>query len=114
VKNSVFINICFKLVRFSWYVLVTLFYVPYDTITYTYDNKRNPFSVQTDPDIVFIPYNLLRDFRYYNANNLLSQTYTNAYSFESETTYSYIYNSDNYPVSRTTTDSGSWTEYYNY
>jgi hypothetical protein len=90
-------------------------FVPYDTITYTYDDKKNPFSVITDPDIVFYPYNLPRDFRYYNQNNLLEEKHSNPYFYIFEATYQYTYNTDNYPTSRAQTNYyGTSSEYYNY
>jgi hypothetical protein len=90
-------------------------FVPYDTITYTYDGKRNPFSVITDPDIVFYPYNLPRDFRYYNQNNLLEEKHSNPNFNIFEATYQYTYNNYNYPTSRAQTNYyGTNTEYYHY
>jgi hypothetical protein len=90
-------------------------FIPYDTITYTYDNKKNPLTIKTDPDIVFIPYAIPKDFRYYNENNLLVEKHSNPYSSDFEVTYQYTYNENDYPVSRTVTNYyGTSSEYYNY
>lgn len=90
-----------------------------DTITYSYDDRHNPFSIDIDPDVFFFPFDL-RDFRYRNKNNITSEAHSSAWASARKIEYSYAYNSENYPetVERKTTDQFGnvefYTERYNY
>jgi hypothetical protein len=94
-------------------------YVTTDTITYSYDDRHNPFSTDIDPDVLFFPYNM-QDFRYRNKNNITSEVHSSFWSPAKKIEYSYAYNSENYPetAERKTTDQFGnvefYTERYNY
>lgn len=83
----------------------------YEEKDMTYDNKINPYNNLS----VYLYYDLSR-----SKNNLLSEKITNVQNSQlsSETAYTYIYDSDNYPIERTVKTTGlgavTITERYEY
>lgn len=80
--------------------------VLYSTATYTYDNKKNSFAVQTGMHL------LVEGFpAFMSKNNIL--TVTEQYYDESPRSYSfsYTYNDDDYPLTRSVTAVSSWGQW---
>jgi len=69
-----------------------------DTITYTYDNEKNPFSIFIDPAVSYFPFSG-KNFCYWNKNNIVKEEHTAGYPNSEYSEYVYNYNSSGYPVS---------------
>ncbi|MVO09308.1 hypothetical protein GOQ30_09075 [Flavobacterium sp. TP390] len=77
--------------------------------TYQFDTKNSPFMN------VYSPYELFRSYFDYDYNNATNKLYNNSTADSRSSTYTYIYNSDNFPIKRTeTTGDGEIiiTEYF--
>ncbi len=98
------------------------------SFSYTYDDKTNPFysMVQNNldnnnftffnflPKSLYIGYNVYSRPYFYSKNNIATIDYKdNASNFTYTTTYNYVYDENNYPISadltRTQSDGGGYT-----